>query len=203
MTTSKTHKNRWASRGDLLDALGLAFSTTAELYFDPLNEYLNSLSYQSIYEEEVVFSSSGSKAPFSWQRANIANPEYGPNCMSSAMDHAVARAYILEPLIPSNIVLVLPHWLHTPTDRPKTPPRPTLTSSIFCNLTRTHFPHPKMKMKIIYNNTSKLHRLLSNGHYLLSQLGHLRAKIGPVLFDRVHLSTHLSLMRVCGHSLEP
>jgi hypothetical protein len=29
------------------------------------------------------------------------------------------------------------------------------------------------KMKMIYNNTSKLDRLLSNGHELLSHFGHL------------------------------
>jgi hypothetical protein len=36
-----------------------------------------------------------------------------------------------------------------------------------------------MKMKMIYNKISKMDRLLSNGHQLLSHLGHLRAKIGP------------------------
>jgi hypothetical protein len=35
------------------------------------------------------------------------------------------------------------------------------------------------KMKIIYNNTGKVDRLLSIGHRLLSHLGHLRAKIWP------------------------
>jgi hypothetical protein len=38
----------------------------------------------------------------------------------------------------------------------------------------------KMKMrKMTYNKTSKQDRLLSNDHQLLSQLGHLKAKIGP------------------------
>jgi hypothetical protein len=34
------------------------------------------------------------------------------------------------------------------------------------------------EMKMIYNNTNKLDRPLSNGHQLLSYLGHLRLKIG-------------------------
>jgi hypothetical protein len=50
---------------------------------------------------------------------------------------------------------------------------------------------------MIYNNTNKLDRLLSNGHQLLSNLGHSRAKIGRrVLFDNVHMSAHL-LCWVC------
>jgi hypothetical protein len=33
--------------------------------------------------------------------------------------------------------------------------------------------HQRMKMDMIYNNTSKLDRLLSNGHNVLGHLGHL------------------------------
>jgi hypothetical protein len=32
---------------------------------------------------------------------------------------------------------------------------------------------------MIYNNTGKMDRLLSNGHHLLSHIGHLKARIGP------------------------
>jgi hypothetical protein len=51
-----------------------------------------------------------------------------------------------------------------------------------------------LKMIMIYNNTNKMDRLMSNGHQLLSHLGHLRAKVGRVLFDHVYLSTHLFAM---------
>jgi hypothetical protein len=37
----------------------------------------------------------------------------------------------------------------------------------------------KLKLKFIYNNTTKLNRLSSNGHRSLKDFGHLRAKIGP------------------------
>jgi hypothetical protein len=48
------------------------------------------------------------------------------------------------------------------------------------------------KNKMIYNNTSKIDRLMSNGYHLLSHVGHLRAKIGPRKLDQVYQYTHLS-----------
>jgi hypothetical protein len=49
-----------------------------------------------------------------------------------------------------------------------------------------------MKMKMVYNNNNNVERLLSNGQKLLSHLGHLGERLGRVLFEQVHLSTHLS-----------
>jgi hypothetical protein len=54
-----------------------------------------------------------------------------------------------------------------------------------------------MKLKTIYNNISKLDRLLSIGHQFLSHIGHLRAKLGPgTLRSGILIDTPLS--HVCA-----
>jgi hypothetical protein len=78
--------------------------------------------------------------------------------------------------------------------RPQTKnPQPEAKGLVVCAPALVPTTQPP-KMKIIRNNASKMDRLLSNGHQLLSHLGHLEEKLGRVLFNHVHLSTHFVAM---------
>jgi hypothetical protein len=56
------------------------------------------------------------------------------------------------------------------------------------------------KMKMIYNNTSILDRLLSNGHKSLSHFGDLRAKIRPGTLIRPSTPIDTPICNVCRRS---
>jgi hypothetical protein len=92
-TPAITTRNRWATREDLLTALRSTFHIQTELYSDPLNKSLHAHTYHSLYPEDIVFSSSGSNAPYTWHGTNIASPEYDQECMRRAMKNAIASAH--------------------------------------------------------------------------------------------------------------
>ena len=85
-----------------------------ELYSDPLNKSLHSHTYHSFHPEDIVFSSSGTNAPHTWQGTNIANPEYDHECMRRAMENAITSAHLTASHTPSATILILPRWEHTP-----------------------------------------------------------------------------------------
>jgi hypothetical protein len=113
-TPTITTRNIWAAGEDLLTALRSTFHIQTKLYSDPLDKSLYSHIYHSLHPEDTVLSSSGSNAPHTSHRTNIANPEYDHEYMRCAMEHAITRAHATASHSPSASILILPQWEHTP-----------------------------------------------------------------------------------------
>jgi DNA integrity scanning protein DisA with diadenylate cyclase activity len=90
------------------------FHIQTYIHPDPLNKSLHSHTYQSLYHEDVLFSSSGSCAPHTGHGTNIANPECDHECIRRAIEHAITSAHSTASHTPSGTILILPRWEHTP-----------------------------------------------------------------------------------------
>jgi len=93
--------------------LETTFLTTTDLFNSPLNcSMSDNITYCSVFPKDVVFGAVLNSFHFRWTISYIANPEYEPEDMLTAIIHALASSECSD--TPFLVILTFPVWDDTP-----------------------------------------------------------------------------------------